>query len=95
MSLQPNADLLSDILSKYQCGFLKGFNAQDGLVSMIEKWKESVNIGEAFGVTMRDLCKAFDCLHHEILIAKLDADGFDVKSVKLIQQYLSNRKQKV
>ena len=39
-----------------------------------------------------DLSKAFDCLHDELLITKLDAY---IKSVKLIQQYLSNRKQRV
>ena len=83
------------IYLKYQCGFRKGFNAQHCLVSMIEKWKESVDSGGAFGALMTDLSKAFDCLHHELLIAKLDAYGFDIKSVKLIQQYLSNRKQRV
>ena len=51
--------------------------------------------GGAFGALMTDLSKAFDCLHHELLIAKLDAYGFDIKSGKLIQQYLSNRKQRV
>ena len=84
-----------NLLSKYQCGFRKGFNAQDCVVSMIEKWKESVDSGGAFGAFMTDLSKAFDCLHHELLIAKLDAYGFDIKSMKLIQQYLSNRKQRV
>ena len=84
-----------NILSKYQCEFRKGFNAQHCLVSMIEKWKESVDNGGAFGALMTDLSKAFDCLHHELLIAKLDAYGFDIKSVKLIQQYLSNKKQRV
>ena len=84
-----------NLLSKYQCGFRKGFNAQHCLVSMIEKWKESMDSGGAFGALMTDLSKAFDCLHHELLIAKLDAYGFDIKSVKLIQQYLSNRKQRV
>ena len=58
-----------NILSKYQCGFRKGFNAQHCLVSMIEKWKESVDSGGAFGALMTDLSKAFDCLHHELLIA--------------------------
>ena len=54
-----------------------------------------MDISGAFGALMTDLSKTFDCLHHELLIAKLDAYGFDIKSVKLIQQYLSNRKQRV
>ena len=66
-----------NLLSKYQCGFRKGFNAQHCLVSMIEKWKESVDSGGEFGALMTDFSKAFDCLHHELLIAKLDAYGFD------------------
>ena len=55
--------------------------------------KKSVDSGVAFGALMTDLFKAFDCLHHQLLIAKLDAYGFDIKSV--IQQYLSNRKRRV
>ena len=73
-----------NLLSKYECGFRKGFKAQHCQVSMIEKWKESVDSGGAFDALMTDLSKAFDCLHHELLIAKLDACGFDIKSVKLI-----------
>ena len=73
-----------NLLSKYQYGFCKEFNAQYCLVSMIEKWKKSMDSGEAFGAFMTDLSKAFDCLHHELLIAKLDAYGFDIKLVKLI-----------
>ena len=40
---------------------------------------------------MADLSKTFECLHHKLLIVKLDTYGFDIESVKLIQQYLSNR----
>ena len=43
---------------------------------------------------MADLSKTFECLHHELLIVKLCTYGFDIESVKLIQQYLSNRKQR-
>ena len=74
-----------NILSKYQCGFCKGFNAQHCLVTMIEKWKESEDNGGAFGALTTELSKAFDCLHRELLIAKLEAYDFDIKSVKLIQ----------
>ena len=84
-----------NLLSKYQYRLRKGFNTQHCLLSMIEKWKESVDNGGAFGALMTDLSKAFGCLHRELLIAKIDAYGFDIKSVKLIQQYLSNRKQRV
>ena len=65
------------------------------LVIMIEKWKQSVENGGAPSVLLTDLSKASGCLHHGILIAKLDGNGFDIKSTKLIQQYLSNRKQRV
>ena len=83
------------ILSPNQCGFCKGFSAQHCLISLIEKWKKSIDNGGAFGALMTDLSKAFDCLSHELLIAKLEAYGFDEKSLKLIYNYLSNRKQRV
>ena len=44
---------------------------------------------------MTDLSKAFDCLSHELLIVKLDVFGFDKMSLKLVHNYLSNRKQRV
>ena len=83
------------ILSKYQCGFRKGYNVQHCLIALIEKWKQSVDKGGAFGALLTDLSKAFDCLSHELLIAKLDAYGFDKRSLVLIYNYLSNRKQRV
>ena len=81
------------ILSIYQCGFRKGYSAQHCLMSLIEKWKESVDSGGAFGALLTDLSKAFDCLPHDLLIAKLNAYGFDKKALKLIHSYLSSRKQ--
>ena len=62
---------------------------------MIEKWKESAYSGRGFGALMKDFSKASDFLHHGLLIAKFEACGFDIKSVKLIQQYFSNKKQRV
>ena len=42
-----------------------------------------------------DLSKAFDCIPHEILIAKLAAYGFDKNALLLIYSYLSDRNQAV
>ena len=44
---------------------------------------------------MTDLSKAFDCIPHDLIIAKLAAYGFDTNALKLIHNYLSNRKQRV
>ena len=83
------------ILSKYQCGFRSGYNAQHCLITLIKKWKKSVDNGGAFGALFTDLSKAFNCLSHELLIAKLDAYSFDKNALKLVNSYLSNRKQRV
>ena len=83
------------ILSKYQCRFLKGYYSQHCLIALIEKWKESVDNGGAFGALFTDLSKAFNCLSHELLIDKLHAYGFDKRSLMLIYNYLSNLKQRV
>ena len=82
-----------NILSKYQCGFRKGFSTQHCLLAMLEKWKRSVDNGKAFGALLTDLSKAFDCLDHELLIAKPNPYEFSLTTSKLIHDYLSNRKQ--
>ena len=82
-----------NILPKYQWGFRKSFSTQHYILAMLEKWKQAVHNGKAFGALLTDLSKAFDCLDHELLIAKLNAYGFSLTASKLIHDYLSNRKQ--
>ena len=49
--------------------------------------------GGMSGDFLTDLSKAFDCILHDLLIAKLVAYGFDYSSLQILQSYLSNRKQ--
>ena len=51
--------------------------------------------GKAFGALLTDLSKAFDCLDHELFIAKLSTHGFSLSALKLIHDYPSNRKQQI
>ena len=69
------SEYFEQFLSKYQCGFRKGFSAQHSLLSMLEKWKPVVDNKKVFGALLTDLSKAFDCLSHDLLIAKLNASG--------------------
>ena len=43
---------------------------------------------------LTNLSKAFDCLDHELLIAKLNVYGFGLPALRLINNYLSHRKQR-
>ncbi len=78
--------------SSYLCGFRKGYSTQYSLIGMLEKWKRALDKSGIAGALLTDLSKAFDCLNHELLIAKMEAYGFDRKSLLLIASYLSNRK---
>ena len=66
-------DYFDVIFSRNQCGFRKGFSVVNCLLPMIEKWRESLDQGGAYGALLTDLSKAFDCLPHELIITKLYA----------------------
>ncbi len=57
--------------------------------------EKSVDNGGSAGMLLTDLSKAFDCLSHELLIAKLSAYVFSYESLKLIHSYLFMRFQRV
>ena len=77
------------------CGFRKGFNTQHALLRLMGTCKESLDKREVAGALLMDLSKAFDCIEHELLIAKLNAYGFSKKAQLLIYNYISGRKQRV
>ena len=57
-----------------------------------EKWRKYLDQNKIVGALLMDLSKAFDCLPHDLLIAKLEAYGFDTKTLNIFKSYLNQRK---
>ena len=57
---------------------------------MIEVWKKNLDKRNEVAVILMDLSKAFDAKNHSLLLAKLEAQGFSMTSLKLMQSYLCN-----
>ena len=83
-----------EFLSKYHCGFGKGYSTQNCLLAMLEKWKSAIDKGKPFGAILTDLSKAFDCHSHKLLLAKLNVYRFSIVALRLNHSYVTNRSQR-
>ena len=93
VSIWPVVSKISIIsfLSPYLCVYRKGFNTQHALLTLVEKWRKSLDNKGFGGAILMDLSKAFDTLNHHFLIAKFHAYGFQHDALKLLHSYLSKR----
>ena len=51
---------------------------------MIDKWKKAIDRNKVFGAILTDFSKAFDCISHDLLIAKLHVYGLSLPALKMI-----------
>ncbi len=82
-------------LSPFLCGFREGYGTQHALLRLVETCKKAMDGGGVAGAVLTDLSKAFDCLNHGLLIAKLNAYGFSRSALLFIHSYLTDRMQRV
>ena len=68
-----------NIFAKFQCHFRKEFRAQACLLLLTGKQKDAVR-------------NTLDCHSYDLLIAKLNSYGISLTSLKLLIDYLINRK---
>ena len=85
---------IDKFLSPYLFGFRKGHSTEQCLLKMLETWKKAADEKKFGGAVLTDLSKAFDCLNHDLLLAKLNAYGFDYSALKFLRSYLIDRKQR-
>ena len=60
-------------MSQFLSAYRKNFSCQNVLLRLIEQWRQHLDSNKIVGAVLMDLSKAFDCLSHELLIAKLEA----------------------
>jgi len=82
-------------LANEQFGFRSKTSTDLASFHLISKILEALNNRLLVGGIFCDLRKAFDCVDHKILLAKMYQYGITVKGLKLITSYLQDRSQRV
>ena len=65
------------------------------LIKLTDDGRRALDLKKDVGVAAIDLSKAFDCICHSLLLAKLKAYGVQEPALQLIRSYLHDRKQRV
>ena len=65
--------VLNNIFSPYLGAYRESYNTQHVFVRLLEEWRENLDNNLRVGRMLMDLSKAFDCIPHDLLIAKLSA----------------------
>lgn len=86
---------MNEHFHKLMSGFRKKHGCKDIMSKLTEDWRKALDNKNNIGVIAIDLSKAFDCMPHGLLLAKLYHYGIDVSTCELIKSYLCNRKQRV
>ena len=86
---------IENFLSPYVSAYRKNYSSHHVLIRLLEEWKTGLDNGNFVGAVLMDLSKAFDCIPHDLLIAKLEAYGFQRTALKYMYSYLKGRRQSV
>ena len=85
------SEYFETVLSKFKCGFRKRYSFQDCLLAMVENYIKLLDQGNEYDALLTDVSKAFDCLSHNLIVAKLYACGLLIELLKLISNYSADR----
>ena len=88
-------DHFSELFNILLSAFRKHHNCQSLLLKLIEDMKSALDIVHKTGAVLMELSKAFDCLPHALLLAKLNAYGLSAAACELMSTYLNQRMQRL
>ena len=83
----------NNILINNQFAYRKGKSTEIAIIEYVKKVIESLNENKYVISVFLDLTRAFDCVNHEILLAKLKHYGLTGQALNWFRTYLTDRKQ--
>ena len=87
-------DYIGNFLNQLLCGFRNAHSTQLALFRLIQSWQKELDESGFVGTILMDLAEAYDCLPHDLMVAKLEAYGISKESLQLKTGYLSYHKQR-
>ena len=84
---------VNDHFSPFVAACRENYNTQHVCIQFLEECRLYLDNNYFVRAVMNDLSKAFDCIPHDLLIAKLEAYGFDNYTIRYVYCCLNNRKQ--
>ena len=71
--------IINTFLSKFIAAYRENYSSSHVFIRPIENWKQALDENVVVGTVLMNLSKAFYCIPHDLLIAKLYAYGFSEK----------------
>ena len=84
-------NILNPLVSAYQ----KRYSCQHVILNLTEYWRKALDDNKYISTIAMDLSRAFDCMPHGLLVAKLHAYGVSPKACIFISDYLKDRMQRI
>ena len=84
-----------NILSTRVSAYRRGYSCQHVILNLTEYWRKALEDNHNVGAIRMDFFKAFDCMPHGLMLAKLLAYGVAPNACLFISTYLKNRMQRV
>jgi len=84
-----------NILSSAQSGFRKGHSTTTTLIKTTDEIRAAIDNRELSLMILFDFSKAFEKVHHNLLIVKLKSMGFSRAALSWFEAYLTSRQQRV
>lgn len=81
----------NNIIPPLQSGFRSGHSTVSALIKVTDDIRKAIDDRKMTVLVLLDLSKAFDCVHHQLLLSKLRVMGFSDAVVRWFKSYLTHR----